>query len=225
MQSTTWKSQSISLGGCGVIALMFRVLNEWSVGAVVEVASTSWIQLTQKVHSLSGSNYSLTSFTQGTIDGAYNKWLRALPCYSPKTLTKIFENLFFYFSDIQPTNFANVEDMLFEVFRCEETDTINNIAIAQFLKVVIELVCKNSKLLFHSCKYHLPFHFLPCFFSFQENLHYAQDVYFSTNWFLRRGRSSIWMPFLSLVLSNTGLEIGHFEKTQGKKPQNSRKTQ
>ena len=24
---------------------------------------------------------------------------------------------------------------------------------------------------------------------------------------------------------NTGLEIGHFEKTQGKKPQNSRKTQ
>ena len=41
----------------------------------------------------------------------------------------------FSFSDIQPTNFANVEDMLFEVFRCEETDTINNIAIAQFLKV------------------------------------------------------------------------------------------
>ena len=25
--------------------------------------------------------------------------------------------------------------MLFEVFRCEETDTINNIAIAHFLKV------------------------------------------------------------------------------------------
>ena len=40
------------------------------------------------------------------------------------------------FSDIQPTNFANVEDMLFEVFRCEETDTINNIAIAQFLKAL-----------------------------------------------------------------------------------------
>ena len=39
------------------------------------------------------------------------------------------------FSDIEPTNFANVEDMLFEVFRCEETDTINNIAIAHFLKV------------------------------------------------------------------------------------------
>ena len=39
-------------------------------------------------------------------------------------------------SDIQPTNFANVEDMLFEVFRCEETDTINNIAIAQFLKAL-----------------------------------------------------------------------------------------
>ena len=96
MQSTTCKSQSISLGGCGVIALMFRVLNEWSVGAVVEVASTSWTQLTQKVHSLSGSNYSLTSFTQGTIDGAYNKWLRAFPCYSPKTLTKIFENLFLF---------------------------------------------------------------------------------------------------------------------------------
>ena len=114
--------------------------------------------------------------------------------------------------------------MLFEVFRCEETDTINNIAIAQFLKVVIELVCKNSKLLFHSCKYHLPFHFLPCFFSFQENLHYAQDVYFSTNWFLRRGRSSIWMPFLSLVLSNTGLEIGHFEKkSRWKKLKNQEK--
>ena len=112
----------------------------------------------------------------GTIDGANNKWLRAFPCYSPKTPAKIFEHLFFYFSDIQPTNFANVEDMLFEVFRCEETDTINNIAIAQFLKVVIELVCKNSKLLFHSYKFHLPFHFLPCFFSFQENLHYAQDV-------------------------------------------------
>ena len=43
----------------------------------------------------------------------------------------------FSFSDIQPTNFANVEDMLFEVFRCEETDTINNIAIAQFLKANI----------------------------------------------------------------------------------------
>jgi len=43
--------------------------------------------------------------------------------------------LFITYSDIQPTNFANVEDMLFEVFRCEETDTINNIAIAQFLKV------------------------------------------------------------------------------------------
>ena len=42
---------------------------------------------------------------------------------------------FFYYTDIQPTNFANVEAMLFEVFRCEETDTINNIAIAQFLKV------------------------------------------------------------------------------------------
>ena len=40
-----------------------------------------------------------------------------------------------YFSDIEPSNFANVEDMLFEVFRCEETDTINNIAIAHFLKV------------------------------------------------------------------------------------------
>ena len=34
-----------------------------------------------------------------------------------------------------PTNFANVEDMLFEVFRCEETDAIDRIAIAQFLNV------------------------------------------------------------------------------------------
>ena len=38
-------------------------------------------------------------------------------------------------SDIQPHNFANVEDMLFEVFRCEETDTIDSIAIGQFLRV------------------------------------------------------------------------------------------
>jgi hypothetical protein len=28
-----------------------------------------------------------------------------------------------------------VEDMLFEVFRCEETDTIDSIAIGQFLRV------------------------------------------------------------------------------------------
>ena len=35
----------------------------------------------------------------------------------------------------QPANFAKVEDMLFEVFRCEETDSIDSIAIAQFLKV------------------------------------------------------------------------------------------
>ncbi len=33
------------------------------------------------------------------------------------------------------THFANVEDMLFEVFRCEETDSIDSIAIAHFLKV------------------------------------------------------------------------------------------
>ena len=98
MQSTTCKSQSISLGGCGVIALMFRVLNEWSVGAVVEVASTSWTQLTQKVHSLSGSNHSLISFTQGTIDGVYNKWLRAFPWFPPKTPAKIFLKPFIFIS-------------------------------------------------------------------------------------------------------------------------------
>ena len=33
------------------------------------------------------------------------------------------------------THFANVEDMLFEVFRCEETDSIDSIAIGHFLKV------------------------------------------------------------------------------------------
>ncbi len=34
-------------------------------------------------------------------------------------------------------DFANVEDMLFEVFRCEETDSIDSISITQFLKVFI----------------------------------------------------------------------------------------
>jgi hypothetical protein len=37
--------------------------------------------------------------------------------------------------DVEPHDFANVEDMLFEVFRCEETDSIDSISIAQFLKV------------------------------------------------------------------------------------------
>lgn len=37
--------------------------------------------------------------------------------------------------DVDPHNFANVEDMLFEVFRCEETDSIDSISISQFLKV------------------------------------------------------------------------------------------
>ena len=36
---------------------------------------------------------------------------------------------------MEPHDFANVEDMLFEVFRCEETDSIDSISIAQFLKV------------------------------------------------------------------------------------------
>ena len=35
----------------------------------------------------------------------------------------------------QAAHFANVEDMLFEVFRCEETDTFDRISIRQFLKV------------------------------------------------------------------------------------------
>ena len=37
--------------------------------------------------------------------------------------------------DVEPQDFDNVEDMLFEVFRCEETDTIDSISICQFLKV------------------------------------------------------------------------------------------
>jgi hypothetical protein len=44
-------------------------------------------------------------------------------------------NEFFRGAAPHPTNFANVEDMLFEVFRCEETDTFDSIAIKQFLKV------------------------------------------------------------------------------------------
>ena len=35
----------------------------------------------------------------------------------------------------QQASFLNIEDMLFEVFRCEETDTFDRISIRQFLKV------------------------------------------------------------------------------------------
>jgi len=38
--------------------------------------------------------------------------------------------------DVEPQDFDNVEDMLFEVFRCEETDTIDSISICQFLKAL-----------------------------------------------------------------------------------------
>ena len=41
----------------------------------------------------------------------------------------------FLFRNVEPHDFDNVEDMLFEVFRCEETDTIDSISIAQFIKV------------------------------------------------------------------------------------------
>ena len=37
----------------------------------------------------------------------------------------------------QAAHFANVEDMLFAGFRCEETDTFDRISIRQFLKVRI----------------------------------------------------------------------------------------
>ena len=37
--------------------------------------------------------------------------------------------------NVEPHDFASVEDMLFEVFRCEETDTIDSISISQFFKV------------------------------------------------------------------------------------------
>ena len=40
-----------------------------------------------------------------------------------------------FFRSGHQTNFANVEDMLFEVFRCEETDTIDRIALGHFIKV------------------------------------------------------------------------------------------
>ena len=34
---------------------------------------------------------------------------------------------------MEPHDFANVEDMLFEVFRCEETDTIDSI-LSKYLR-------------------------------------------------------------------------------------------
>ena len=39
--------------------------------------------------------------------------------------------------NVEPSDFASVEDMLFEVFRCEETDTIDSISISQFFKVKV----------------------------------------------------------------------------------------
>ena len=44
-------------------------------------------------------------------------------------------NPFFNSRNVEPHDFASVEDMLFEVFRCEETDTIDSISISQFFKV------------------------------------------------------------------------------------------
>ena len=44
------------------------------------------------------------------------------------------------------TNFANVEDMLFEVFCSEESDSIDQVSIGNFLKVssFISVVCANG---------------------------------------------------------------------------------
>ncbi len=50
----------------------------------------------------------------------------------------------YYRGAAHPTHFANVEDMLFEVFRCEETDTFDTIAIRQFLRVSEYVLGKKS---------------------------------------------------------------------------------
>ena len=49
-------------------------------------------------------------------------------------------------SGAHSTNFANVEDMLFEVFRCEETDSIDRIAIAQFLRVSEKYIVRSCNI-------------------------------------------------------------------------------
>merc|ERR1712223_1570946 len=46
--------------------------------------------------------------------------------------------------NVEPHDFANVEDMLFEVFRCEETDSIDSISIAQFLKALEQTGLRKS---------------------------------------------------------------------------------
>ena len=58
--------------------------------------------------------------------GVWSRSSSVNPFFSPQTSR-----------NVEPHDFASVEDMLFEVFRCEETDTIDSISISQFFKVRI----------------------------------------------------------------------------------------
>ena len=62
-----------------------------------------------------------------SVSSSSGVWSRSSSC-NPFFSPQISRN-------VEPLDFANVEDMLFEVFRCEETDTIDSISISQFLKV------------------------------------------------------------------------------------------